>query len=220
MAPRAGARHGVPMEYLTVRGRSSAAFTEKRSKFIATLAPAASTGDAEALFEQLRASNPGARHCVTAYVLTGGSCHSSDDGEPQGTAGAPVLAVLTRRGLQNTAAVVVRYFGGVLLGAPGLVRAYSRAAVLAADAAETVVMRRCAVFRASVGYTGLAQLEHRVRAAGGVIRAPQYGARVTLEAVIPEERAGSFGGMLRACDPAAPPPEPAGLTFCPAALPA
>lgn len=203
------------MEFLTVGGRSTATLTEKRSKFIAVLAPVSTAGEAEAFVAQMRAAHPDARHCVSAYALLGGATHSSDDGEPQGTAGAPVLGVLTRRGLRNTAAAVVRYFGGVLLGAPGLVRAYSRAAVLAADAADVVTMRRCAVFRVDIAYSGFGELERRLRRAGGVIREPEYGARVRLEAAVPEEQSPGFGALVRECDPAAPVPEPAGLVFLP-----
>lgn len=203
------------MEFLTVGGRSTATLTEKRSKFIAVLAPVSSVGEAAEFLAGMRAAHPGARHCVSAYVLMGGTFHSSDDGEPQGTAGAPVLGVLTRRGLQNTAAVVVRYFGGVLLGAPGLVRAYSRAAVLAADAADIVTMRQCAVFRVDMAYSGFGEMTRRLLGIGGVIRSAQYGARVRFEAAVPADRAADFGGLVRGCDPAAPEPEPAGLVFLP-----
>ena len=203
------------MEFLTVCGRSTASLTEKRSKFISVLAPVSTVAEAEAFVGEMRAAHPGARHCVSAYVLLGGAARSSDDDEPQGTAGPPVLAVLTRRKLQNAAAVVVRYFGGVLLGAPGLVRAYSRAAVRAADAARVQMMRRCAVFRVDVAYPGLGELERRIRAGGGEIRRPQYGARVQLEAVMPEDRAPAFGQLVRGCDPTAPPPEPVGQAFLP-----
>lgn len=119
------------------------------------------------------------------------SFRCSDDGEPSGTAGQPVLTVLQRRGFLCVAAVVVRYFGGVLLGAPGLVRAYGRAASLAADAAEPVRMRACALLGFSCPYGLLAGLERLCRRMGRV-QEIAYAEDVSVTAAVPLEDCGAF----------------------------
>jgi uncharacterized YigZ family protein len=107
--------------------------TERGSRFIGVCAPVQDEDRAKEVLGEARRSHPDASHHVYAYRLRGGVTRASDDGEPSGTAGAPVLEVLTRRDLLDTVLVVTRYFGGTLLGAGGLIRAYSRAASAAAD---------------------------------------------------------------------------------------
>ncbi|HBN81058.1 MAG TPA: YigZ family protein, partial [Ruminococcaceae bacterium] len=118
--------------YLTVRREASAEFTERRSRFIGCAKPVGTEKDALSFLNTIRSKHWDASHNVYAYALRSGQLRRySDDGEPQGTAGIPVLDVLVKSGLVDTAVVVTRYFGGVLLGAGGLVRAYSHAASLA-----------------------------------------------------------------------------------------
>ena len=202
------------MEFQTVLEASSACLTEKRSKFIATLSPAGSEAEARQVIDRVRSQYPDARHHVFAYRLFGGAERCSDDGEPQGTGGAPVLDVMKKRGLFNVVTVVTRYFGGVLLGAPGLTRAYSRAAVLAADAARIAVMRRCRVYDIRVDYAFLAGLERMVRELGGRIRNAGYGADVRLEAVVPEEDASRFESGVIGCTAGKTSPVQKSETFC------
>ena len=115
-------------EALTTLGkRGTFEFTEKKSVFIGYAAPVSSESEALAFVAEIKAKHSDARHNVSAYVV-GGACHASDDGEPQGTGGVPVLDVIRKSGIDNAAVVVTRYFGGILLGAGGLVRAYSKAA--------------------------------------------------------------------------------------------
>lgn len=132
--------------YLTIGGEGTDFFVEKKSRFIGAICPVKTEAEAQAFIHARTKAHWDAKHNVYAYVLDGGSvCRFSDDGEPQGTAGIPVLDVLRKEGLTDCAVVVTRYFGGILLGGGGLVRAYSHAAKLAVDAAGVVEMRRCAV---------------------------------------------------------------------------
>lgn len=120
------------MEYRTIAAPCEASITEKRSEFIAQLMPVLTPEEAAAFIEQIRAKHHKARHNVWAYRLRAdGAVRYSDDGEPQGTGGVPVLSVLQKSDLTDVCCVVTRYFGGVLLGASGLTRAYSAAAALA-----------------------------------------------------------------------------------------
>lgn len=125
------------MEYRTIAAPTEASIVEKRSEFIAQLMPVLTPEDAAAFVEQIRAKHHKARHHVWAYRLrTEGAVRYSDDGEPQGTGGVPVLSVLQKSELTDICCVVTRYFGGVLLGASGLTRAYSAAAALAVQNAK------------------------------------------------------------------------------------
>ena len=202
------------MEFQTVAEASSACLTEKRSKFIASLSPTGNEAEARQVIDAIRSQYPDARHHVFAYRLFGGAQRCSDDGEPQGTGGAPVLDVMKKRGLYNAVAVVTRYFGGVLLGAPGLTRAYSRAAVMAADAARIVRMRRCRVYGLRIGYTDLGAFERMLRELDGRIRGAEYGTDIRLEAVVPEEDAARFESGTVGCTAGKTSPVLKSVTFC------
>ncbi|MBO4353463.1 MAG: YigZ family protein, partial [Clostridia bacterium] len=119
----------------TVGKAASAEIVEKKSVFIGYAAPVSSEAEAREFVASIKKKHADARHNVSAYIVSGGIMHSSDDGEPSGTAGVPVLEVIKKSGVINTVVVVTRYFGGILLGAGGLVRAYSAAAKAAIDAA-------------------------------------------------------------------------------------
>ena len=125
-------------EIRTVKREASDELTEKKSVFIGYCAPVKTESEARDFIAKIKKKHSDARHTVSAYVLRGGIMHSSDDGEPSGTAGVPVLEVIRKNKVEDTVVVVTRYFGGILLGAGGLVRAYSAAAKLAIDAAEIV----------------------------------------------------------------------------------
>ncbi len=128
-------------EYLTIEKQSKTEFTEKRSRFIGAAFPVTEKEQAEQIISTLKSEYWDAKHNVFAYVLRNGNIKRfSDDGEPQGTAGMPVLDVIEKQGLCDVLVVVTRYFGGVLLGTGGLVRAYSHSASLALEAADIVLM--------------------------------------------------------------------------------
>ena len=141
------------MEYRTVRERAEDFFLEKRSRFIGSIAPAQTEEEALRFLAEIRSEHPQARHHVYAYLLRErNTTRFSDAGEPSGTGGAPVLGVLQKEGLTDVVLVVTRYFGGTLLGAGGLTRAYAHAAKLAVDKASIRVMRLCASVRVSCPY--------------------------------------------------------------------
>ena len=132
------------MNYFTVSEAAEASFIEKRSEFIGYIAPVKTNDEAVEFINMIKAKHRKAKHNVYAYILRQDNISRySDDGEPQGTAGVPVLDVLQKRGLTDVCVVVTRYFGGILLGGGGLVRAYSHAAALACDAAHTMNMCLC-----------------------------------------------------------------------------
>jgi len=139
---------------ITLARRASAEMEEKKSIFIGTAAPVSSEEEARELIAEMRRQYHDASHNVYAYILNGGAvARYSDDGEPQGTAGVPVLNVLKMSGATDLCVVVTRYFGGILLGAGGLVRAYSAAAKLALDEAGVVTMADFAILSVRVNYS-------------------------------------------------------------------
>lgn len=168
--------------YRTVAAAGRDEFTEKRSRFIGYACPVKT--EAEAL-DWIRARSKehwDAKHNVYAYILENGQlCRYSDDGEPQGTAGIPVLEVLRKNGLTDCAVVVTRYFGGILLGGGGLVRAYSHGAALAVEAAGIVEMRRCLCFRLRCSYNQYGFLPALLAAHGAKITDTLFEDAVTVE---------------------------------------
>lgn len=162
------------MEYKTVRAPTSAVFLEKRSKFIADAARAGDRKAAELFVAAVKARYPDARHHVFAWLLSDGERRFSDDGEPQGTGGQPVLGILERHGLADTVVVVTRYFGGVLLGAPGLFRAYSTAASTTLDNAEIVTVKSGVIMKTTVNYNIAACVEQLSCKLGGSVTGREY----------------------------------------------
>lgn len=141
------------MNYFTISQPASDSFTEKKSEFIGYIAPVKTSDEAVQFIDKIRSMHRKARHNVYAYILRSDNISRySDDGEPQGTAGVPVLEVLQKRGLTDICIVVTRYFGGILLGGGGLLRAYSHAASLACDAAHIMDMRLCHRLKISSDY--------------------------------------------------------------------
>ena len=131
-------------DYKTVKKQAHDEFVEKRSRSIGYCTPVTTEEEATDFIAHIRAKHWDARHNVYAYSLREGNTKRySDDGEPSGTAGMPVLDVIVKNGVTDVCVVVTRYFGGVLLGTGGLVRAYSQAAKIGLDAAEIVLMERC-----------------------------------------------------------------------------
>jgi uncharacterized YigZ family protein len=166
----------------------------KKSRFIATVEPVASVEDADAVIGRVRRQWWDARHNCTAMVtgLLGDQARSSDDGEPSGTAGVPMLEVLRRRELTDLVAVVTRYFGGVKLGAGGLVRAYSTAVSEALDLAALVRRRSLTQVTIDVAHADAGRFDNLLRDwvlhHGATLGEPRYGALATLEAWVPAEQ--------------------------------
>ena len=181
--------------YLTARGPGEAVFVEKRSRFVGTVRPVFFEEAARAVLSEARAVHRDASHHVFAYLLReNGQARCSDDGEPQGTGGLPVLEVLRREGLVDVCCVVSRYFGGVLLGAPGLVRAYARAAKAAVDNAGVAVMRPWTRVTLSCPYPLWRLVQQEIAASGGLEDEANYATNVTCRLSLPE---GAVAGFCR-----------------------
>ena len=176
-------------EYYIPTGLSEAEFVEKRSRFIGHVWPVDSEEEARARIEETKKRHYDARHNCWCYILKDGPVRYSDDGEPQGTAGQPMLNVFQREGVVNVCCVVTRYFGGILLGAGGLVRAYTQSAKDALDAAGVSVVRRWVEVLLPCSYAQFERVKLETEKFGGVIADTDYGADVALTVLLPEERA-------------------------------
>ncbi|MFJ9522734.1 YigZ family protein [Kitasatospora sp. NPDC101801] len=189
----------TPKPYLTVRGCGLHELEIKKSRFLCHLARVADEAEAQAFIAGIRKQYWDARHNCTAFVVGGEQPRerSSDDGEPGGTAGVPMLEVLRRRGLTDTVAVVTRYFGGIKLGAGGLVRAYGSAVSEAVDAVGLLERRPVALLTVAVDHTRAGRLDNDLRAAGYVVRELSYRATgVLIEVGVPEPEVTAFHTWL------------------------
>ena len=179
-------------EYYIPSGRSEATLVEKRSEFIGRVWPVETEEQAREMIEAVRKKEYDARHNCWCYIIRDGAVRFSDDGEPGGTAGMPMLQVLQREGLNNCVCVVTRYFGGILLGAGGLVRAYTKGAKIAVDAAGKSMKRVWTVLYVPCPYTYYERVKLEVANFEGIIRDTQFGAEVELELLFPEAQAQPF----------------------------
>lgn len=183
-------------EYFIPTQSSRTEFVEKRSRFIGHVWRVESEEDARLCIEEIKKKHYDARHNCWCYILNGGPVRYSDDGEPQGTAGQPMLNVFQREGVVNVCCVVTRYFGGILLGAGGLVRAYTQSAKDALDAAGISIVRRWVAMEIPCAYAQLDGMRREVSAFGGVVEQMDYGAEVVLFALLPEERSAAFAAHV------------------------
>ena len=202
--------------YFVPCAEAESEFTEKRSRFIGRVARVETEAEARAYIEKIKKQHYDARHNCWCYVIHEGNLvRYGDDGEPQGTAGQPMLNVFQREGVENVVCVVTRYFGGVLLGAGGLTRAYARSAKDALDAAGKARMTLWSRCQVSVPYPLFERLSRLIGAHGGVAEATDYGTAVTVTLRLPEERAGSFAAALTELSNGGVAPEPLGTEFLP-----
>ena len=174
-------------QYRTVYQGGGGEFTEKKSRFLGQAAHVETEEEAQAFIERLKKQYWDASHNCWAYVLgtRGEMMRCSDDGEPQGTAGRPMLDVLTGRQMCNTVVVVTRYFGGTLLGTGGLVRAYSRGAQCALDASVLVDKYLARKLKMTVEYTELGKVQYLLAQEGIQTLDTEYGANVWIAAPVP-----------------------------------
>lgn len=186
--------------YHTVARAGTAEIDVKRSRFIGQVERVASEGEARAVVERIRKQAWDARHHCSAFVIGPGAevQRSSDDGEPSGTAGAPMLEVLRGRDVTDVVAVVTRYFGGVLLGAGGLVRAYSDAVRVALDEAGVRERRLSARYDVEAGHAEAARLENELRGRGVAVQGVEYGQRAVLHVAVAADQAAGFADLLAA----------------------
>ncbi|MEU6172686.1 YigZ family protein [Streptantibioticus parmotrematis] len=169
-----------------------------RSRFLCALAPAATEDEAQDFVRRVRAEHPGANHNCFAYVIGADASvqKASDDGEPGGTAGVPMLQMLMRRDIRYAVAVVTRYFGGVKLGAGGLIRAYGGAVGEALDTLGTVTRRRYRLGTVTVDHALAGRLENDLRSTGRAVREVRYGEAVAIEVGLPETDVDAFRSWL------------------------
>lgn len=185
------------MEYKTVSKESSDEFIEKKSRFIGYIKPVTTQTEAVAFINEIKAKHWDATHNVYAYVLRDGQTRRySDDGEPQGTAGIPVLDVLLKEGLTDCVVVATRYFGGTLLGTGGLVRAYSHTAKIAVEAGEIIMMKLCKVLRVCCDYNFYGRLNSLIPELGGVIEDTDFADIVTVTFKMPVDNVAEFDKKL------------------------
>ena len=185
------------MQYKTVRNKGSDEFTEQRSRFIGYVCPVKTEAEALNFINEKKKQHWDARHNVYAYVLRdSGIQRYSDDGEPHGTAVVPVLDIIVKSGITDVVVVVTRYFGGILLGTGGLVRAYTKGASIALKAGNIITMQSCSICSLSCDYTRYGRLSGLIPSFGGVIDSTDFGADVTLNFHIAPENYGAFSKQL------------------------
>ena len=183
-------------EYLVPSGYGEDMFLEKKSRFIGRVWYVESEEEALARIQEMKKQHYDAPHNCWAYILRDGPVRFSDDGEPGGTAGMPMLQVLQREELYNVVCVVTRYFGGILLGAGGLVRAYTRGAKIAADAAGKSVKRVWTALYVPCPYPCYERIKLLIATQGGIIRKTDFTSEVELEVLVPEKQTEPFSAAL------------------------
>ncbi len=188
---------GEAMEYRTVKKEDSDEYVIKHSRFIGYCCPVSSKEDAEAFISSVKSNHWDATHNVYAYIIRDGNIKRySDDGEPQGTAGVPVLSVLEKENVTDTCVVVTRYFGGVLLGGGGLVRSYSHTAKIALDKSEIITMANAKELRIVCDYTFYGKLEAFLRAENISVLASDFADNVTLTVRVKDDVYEKFTAKL------------------------
>lgn len=179
-------------EYLVPSEYGEDEFIEKKSRFIGRIWPVETEEEALARIQEMKKKHYDATHNCWAYIIRDGAVRFSDDGEPGGTAGMPMLQVLQREGLFNAVCVVTRYFGGILLGAGGLVRAYTKGAKIAVDAAGKSMKRVWTVLYVPCPYSFYERVRLEAEGFGGIVRKADFGAEVELELLFPEAKTQEF----------------------------
>lgn len=183
-------------EYVTIAQRVEDDFFERKSQFIGYIAPVSSEEEALAFLAEIRAKHRDARHNCFAYILQNGVKRASDDGEPQGTAGVPIMEVVEREGLTDVIVVVTRYFGGILLGAGGLVRAYAHAAKLAVDAAQRKVMSPAVLVEMQMDYNQYGRINNVLSKYTAIVQDTAFTDMVTMRILFIERDVDAFRSEL------------------------
>ena len=184
-------------EYYIPTQAAESEFVEKRSRFIGYIKPVETEAEARAFVEEIKKRHYDARHNCWCYLLReGGVVRYSDDGEPQGTAGQPMLGVFEKEGITNLVCVVTRYFGGILLGTGGLLRAYTKGAKDALDAAGVSVVRRWVRQLVPCTYSLYERLRQETERFGAVIEDTEYGADIVLTVLVPEELSDAYAARI------------------------
>ncbi len=202
--------------YTTIAKQVTAEHVEKRSRFLSLAAPVSDEQAALALLGELKTRYWNATHNCYAYILrAGGVQRYSDDGEPQGTAGMPILEVLRRQELSDVLVVVTRYFGGTLLGAGGLVRAYTLGATLVLERAKILQMRHCTIFTLTLDYSLYGRLQNLLPDFGAVTLEDDFGAQITLTLRMETDKLPAFSKQLSELSAGSLTAHPIGEEFAP-----
>lgn len=184
-------------EYLIPTQLAEAEFVEKKSRFIGQIRPVETEEEARAYIEEIKKKHYDARHNCWAYRLkAGGVERYADDGEPQGTAGQPILNVFQREEVWNVVCVVTRYFGGILLGAGGLTRAYGRSAKDVLDASGISVVRPWSMVEVDCPYPLFERVKLELPPLGGIEGDHDFGADITFRALLPQGMEDQFGQRM------------------------
>jgi len=173
-------------EYKTVKQEISAETIERRSKFISHIKPVKTEQEALDFLNSIKSKYWDATHNVYAYVIKDNNIQRySDDGEPSGTSGVPTLEVIKKEGLTDTCVVTTRYFGGILLGAGGLVRAYTAAAKAGIDASGIVTRKLCYEYEVSADYAIMGKLKSKIIELGGIVNDIEYSDIMKIKCMVP-----------------------------------
>ncbi|MCX4720955.1 YigZ family protein [Streptomyces virginiae] len=185
-------------QYVTVAREGMHESEINRSRFLCSLAPAATEQEAQDFVARIRKEHPAASHNCFAYVVGADASvqKASDDGEPGGTAGVPMLQMLMRRDIRYAVAVVTRYYGGVKLGAGGLIRAYGGVVGEALDELGTVTRRRYRLATVTVDHQRAGKIQNDLRSTGRTVVDLRYGADVEIEVALPEADLPAFEAWL------------------------
>ncbi len=184
-------------EYKTIKTESSDEFVVKKSRFIGYVRPVKTQQEALDFISEIKTKHWDATHNVYAYALReGGVRRFSDDGEPQGTAGIPSLDVLLKEEVTDCCVVVTRYFGGIMLGAGGLVRAYSHGAKIALDAGGIITMSLCKIVRVKSDYNFYGRLVPLICEEGGIVEDTQFTDNVEVTFRMPQDKVPFFESRL------------------------
>ena len=174
--------------YTTIKNEASAEFEEKRSLFIGHAKPVKTEEEAAEFIKEKKKEYADATHNVFGYIIKNGICaRYSDDGEPQGTAGMPVLDTIRKSGVSDACVVVTRYFGGILLGAGGLVRAYAHGAKIALEAAEIITYEQYTVLSVKCNYSDYQKIQPLFFKSGAVIDDTDFGESVAITLAVKDE---------------------------------
>ncbi len=182
--------------YKTVCAAATAEFEEKRSRFIGQIFPVSSEAEASEIIVQIKKKHYDARHNCSAYILKNGFEKYSDDGEPQGTAGKPILEVIRKNGLSDVLIVVTRYFGGILLGAGGLTRAYSHSAAEAVNACVIKEMAPHSLCEIKCPYADYSSVKRLIDALDGKESDSEFGGEITVRLILSSDKVDTFSARL------------------------
>lgn len=184
-------------EYKTVEFESSDDFVEKKSKFIGYVKPVKTQTEASEFINSIKSKHWDATHNVYAYVLKENNIQRySDDGEPSGTAGVPVLDVILKNNLVDVCVVVTRYFGGTLLGAGGLVRAYSHGSKIAVESGNIITMALCKILTVSVDYNFYERLNNLLNDFGANIESTDFSDKIKIVFSLKEQSVDALSEKL------------------------